>query len=117
MTPDDLNRAIAEKLGWTEMEPCSCYSVPPKMQGLDPFNKSPFKVHVPNFCTDPAMTVMLMEKLIRDGYKPFFIDLGVQDNIRLITGSPDGKGNHVDAPLGLAVAEAFARANGIYQEG
>lgn len=48
MTNDQINRAIAEVCGWTEIGICDCGF---KISGIPPY-RSAHKKHIPDYCAD-----------------------------------------------------------------
>ena len=48
MTDDQINAAIAEACGWTEISNCTCGF---KISGMPPY-RSAHKKHIPDYCTD-----------------------------------------------------------------
>lgn len=126
----DLSRLIAEEMGWKAWQSKHGYwnldgpggqreiiEMGPAFDGntgkkLDRSKWWTMSSELPNFVTDPAMTMMLLEKLIQQGFKPAFIDLNSKET-RLITATKNGKGNCVDGVLGRTIAEAYALAHGL----
>ena len=62
MTDEQINAAIAEACGWTELEECSCGF---KQRGNPP-EWSAHKKHIPNYCNDLNAMHEAEESLIGD---------------------------------------------------
>lgn len=48
MTNEQINRAIAEACGWTEISNCTCGF---KLSGMPPY-RAAHKKHIPDYCAD-----------------------------------------------------------------
>lgn len=49
MTDKEINQAIAEYCGWTEIEPCKCANGQPRGYS---FAGAPYKTHIPSYAQD-----------------------------------------------------------------
>ena len=102
LTDDEINLKIA-----TILEPILPQ---PRKDGIAWNWSDDIEAHVPRrFCTAPDAILMLIEKLIRVGCKPHFIEFD-EKKIRLITASSSGGGYCHDGEIGRIVCEAFLSA-------
>lgn len=120
MTDEELSLKIAEFFGYKQIQ----IEIAGKVyNGWQEPEGSGFDVNAPDFVADPAMTVMLMEKLLNESGLAFSKWISGPPNVVCIRGNwNDGAfislpreigGYQADLKLGRAVAEVFARAKGL----
>lgn len=67
MTNEQINAAIAEVCGWTEIGSCDCGF---KISGMPPY-RAAHKKHIPDYCTD-LNAMHEAEKVLQDDQREVF---------------------------------------------
>ena len=109
MTDEQINAAIAEACGWTEIQKCVCSH---KLEGY-PNNFEIYKMPVPNYCAD-LNAMHDAEVLIQDRNKYLNILAGVAEPIDSLPEEHDWAFTRATA---YQRAEAFLRTLGKWKEG